>query len=109
VSDKKSRGEEPKRDRSILEMTASQARVFLLKPESYCSIDLPVYFNFARLLKCVAAEVLGKSLASLSSKPRDHEGVNYSMLSNKDGRHAWRPFQLIHPALYISLVEKMTE
>jgi len=52
--------------------------------------------------------VIGKSLASLSSKPRDHEGVNYAMLSNKDGRHAWRPFQLIHPALYVSLVDQIT-
>jgi hypothetical protein len=31
------------------------------------------------------------------------------MLSNKDGRHAWRPFQLIHPALYIALVDQMTQ
>jgi hypothetical protein len=90
-------------------MTAAQARAFLLKPESYCSVDLPVYFTFARILAAVTKVLLGKSLASMSSKPRDHEGVNYSMLSNKDGRHAWRPLQLIHPALYVSLVEKITE
>lgn len=90
-------------------MSAAKARAFLLKPESYCNIDLPLYFTFARLLSFVSKEVLGKSLAGMSSKPRDHEGVNYSMLSNKDGRHAWRPFQLIHPALYVSLVEKITE
>jgi RNA-directed DNA polymerase len=97
-----------KPDRSILEMTATQSRAFLLKPESYCTIDLPIYFNFARLLTAVSKELRGKSLASISSKPRDHEGVNYAMLSNKDGRHAWRPFQLIHPALYVALVEKIT-
>lgn len=96
-------------DRSILEMTAKQARAFLLKPESYCSIDLPPYFTFAKILSAVSRELRGKQLASMSSKPRDHEGVNYSMLSNKDGRHAWRPFQLIHPALYVALVEHMTE
>ena len=89
-------------------MTAKQARAFLLKPESYCNIDLPVYFTFAPLLAAVSKELLGKSLASMSSKPRDHEGVNYAMLSNKDGRHAWRPLQLIHPALYVSLVEQIT-
>jgi hypothetical protein len=89
-------------------MTATQARAFLLKPESYCSVDLPVYFTFKRLLSAVSKELLGKSLAGMSSKPREQEGVNYSMLSNKDGRHAWRPLQLIHPALYVSLVEKMT-
>lgn len=105
-SAKKSKG---RASRSILEMTAKQARAFLMKPESYCSLDLPTYITFSRILSAVSKELLGKSLASMSSKPRDHEGVNYSMLSNKDGRHAWRPFQLIHPALYVSLVEKMTE
>jgi hypothetical protein len=98
-----------KLERSILQMTASQARAFLLKPESYCGIDLPVYFTFARVLSAVTKELSGKALSSMSSKPRDHEGVNYSMLSNKDGRHAWRPLQLIHPALYVSLVQKITE
>jgi RNA-directed DNA polymerase len=104
---KKKTGQKPKR--SILQMTASQARAFLLKPESYCGIDLPVYFTFARVLSPVTKELAGKALSDLSSKPRDHEGVNYSMLSNKDGRHAWRPFQIIHPALYVSLVQKITE
>ena len=95
--------------RSLLQMTAAQARTFLLKPESYCGIDLPVYFTFAGVLSGVSKELSGKALATMSSKPRDHEGVNYAMLSNKDGRHAWRPLQLIHPALYVSLVHKITE
>lgn len=90
-------------------MTARQARVFLLKPESYCSLDLPPYFVFSKILSAVSKNLIGKTLASMSSKSRDHEGVNYSMLSNKDGRHAWRPFQLIHPALYIALVDQMTQ
>ena len=98
-----------KSKRSILQMTAPEARAFLMKPESYCGIDLPVYFTFATVLSRVSKELSGKALATMSSKPRDHEGVNYSMLSNKDGRHAWRPLQLIHPALYVSLVQKITE
>lgn len=96
-------------ERSILQMTALQARAFLLKPESYCGIDLPVYFTFTRVVSGVAKELSGKALATMSLKPRDHECVNYSMLSNKDGRHAWRPLQLVHPALYVSLVQKITE
>ena len=96
-------------EQSLLKMTAMQARAFLLKPESYCSIDLPIYFTFARVLSAVSKELSGKTLAGMSAKPWDHEGVNYAMLSNKDGRYAWRPFQLIHPALYVSLVNKITE
>lgn len=35
--------------------------------------------------------------------------MNYTFLNNKDGKFAWRPFQLIHPALYVSLVHNITE
>jgi hypothetical protein len=89
-------------------MTSAKARAFLLQPESYCNVDLPEYFQFGRLLSTVSKELLGKPLSSISAKPREQEYVNYAMLSNKDGRHAWRPFQLIHPALYVSLVEQLT-
>jgi hypothetical protein len=106
----KKKGQSKKKpDRSILKMTALQARKFLLKPECYCGIDLPVYITFAGVLSAVNKELSGKDLSSMVKKPRDHEGVNYSMLSNKDGRHAWRPLQLIHPALYVSLVHQITE
>jgi hypothetical protein len=90
-------------------MTASEAQSFLLKPESYCGIDLPNYFTFEPLLSDVSKMLSGNPLCDLSSKPREHDDVNYAMLSNKDGRHAWRPLQLIHPALYVSLVHKITE
>lgn len=96
------------KERSVLEMTPAQARAFFLKPESYCSVELPAYFQFGTILSAVAKVLKGKVLADMSSKPRNHEGVNYSLLSNKDGRHAWRPFQLIHPALYVSLVDQIT-
>lgn len=90
-------------------MTAKQARTFFLKPESYCRLDLPSYFNFGRVLRAVSAFINSKELSSASSKPRDHEGVNYTIYSNKDGRYAWRPFQLIHPAIYVELTRKVTE
>jgi hypothetical protein len=37
-------------------MTAKQARTFLLKPESYCSLDLPPYFVFSKILSAVVQE-----------------------------------------------------
>jgi hypothetical protein len=89
-------------------MTPTQARKFFLKPESYCNVDFPDHLHFRKVIAAVSKELLGKTLSSMSSKPRDYEGVNYMMLSNKDGRHAWRPFQLIHPALYVALVEQIT-
>ncbi|MBT9156235.1 MAG: hypothetical protein DDT37_01220 [Firmicutes bacterium] len=103
----KTKAEEVK-ERSVLEMTPTLARAFFLKTESYCSVDLPLYFQFGAMLSAVAKELKGKCLANLSNRPRQHEEVNYSLLSNKDGRYAWRPFQLIHPALYVSLVNHLT-
>jgi hypothetical protein len=43
------------------------------------------------------------------SDPSNFENVNYTFLNNKDGKYSWRPFQLIHPLLYVSLVHKITE
>lgn len=96
--------------RSILDLTQDEARSFLLKPESYCSLDLPPYIGFADLIDGVHKVLHGKRLTGLrQSNPRDHDEVNYTILHNKDGRYAWRPFQLIHPALYVSLVHVITE
>lgn len=108
---KKSSVKKPKKptDRPLLSMTAKQARTFLLKPESYCRIDLPPYFDFGRVLRPVDNFIKSKPLSSASSKPRDHDGVNYTIYSNKDGRYAWRPFQLIHPAIYVDLARTITE
>lgn len=96
-------------ERSVLLLTAKQARSFFLKPESYCRLDLPPYFDFGRVLRPTEKILASMPLSSLSAKPQDHEGVNYTIYSNKDGRYAWRPFQLIHPALYVALVQKLTE
>lgn len=53
-----------------------------------------------------------KELSQITSntmKPYDLDDVNYSFLNNKDGALSWRPFQIIHPAFYIQLVNTITE
>lgn len=95
--------------KSILNLTASEARDFLMKAESYCSVDLPLYFIFGDLITQVNTQLEGKNLKDLTNNPRDYESVNYTILNNKDGKYAWRPFQLIHPVLYVSLVRQITE
>ncbi len=101
-------GEVPSR-KSILELTYAEAREFLLKPESYCSLDLPPYIRFDALIKNVHKILEGQKLSNMSTRSRDHDDVNYTIFNNKDGKYAWRPFQLIHPALYVSLVHHLTE
>jgi len=101
---------EPERTRlSVLELDCAAAQAFFLKEQSYCNLDLPPYIRFDALIDGVHKELYGKKLSSLSSGPRDHDDVNYTILHNKDGKYAWRPFQLIHPALYVSLVHHLTE
>jgi RNA-directed DNA polymerase len=94
---------------NILELTHEKARNYFLKSESYCNFDLPVYFNFTCLLSEVDLVLKGKKLSDFeNSKPQDLDDVNYKILNNKDGRYAWRPLQLIHPALYVSLAHEIT-
>ena len=96
--------------RSIIELSCDEARDHFLKQESYFNVDLPPYFVFDDLLNAVAKMLKGKRLSDFQHrKPRNHDNVNYFILNNKDGRYAWRPMQLIHPALYVSLVENITE
>ena len=97
------------RNRSILEMSANDARDFLLKEESYCTIDLPPYFRFNHLLKMISTFLVGRNLSDLINKPGEHGDVNYKILSNKDGRYGWRPLELCHPVLYVDLVNIITE
>lgn len=90
-------------------MSADEARVFLLKPESYCTIDLPPYFNFKKLLEDISQFLCDKTLSHLINKPGDFSDVNYKILSNKDGKYGWRPLELCHPVLYVDLVKQITE
>ena len=108
----------------ILELNHTEARQYLLKAESYFNFDLPQYFVFQKLIADVSTALIGKSIEDFYLNPPDYtkakpeakhpfpsdfDDINYKLLNNKDGKFAWRPFQLIHPALYVSLVHNITE
>lgn len=105
----------------ILDLNHTEARQFFLKEESYINFDLPKYFVFEKLLQTVSNYVDGRELSTFYStysnaqgqtkrhSPAEFEDVNYKFLNNKDGKFAWRLLQLLHPALYVSLVNKITE
>lgn len=97
---------------SILKLSHMGARQFLLKAGSYCTLDLPPYIEFEKLLDGIDGKLNGKNLSDFfhtSNKPRDYDDVNYVIINNKNGKYAWRPLQLVHPALYVSLVHKITD
>ena len=88
--------------RRLLELNHSEARQYLLKAESYFSIDLPQYFVFQNLLNQVSAQLNGHRLSDFlgsannaaglpkATYPCNFENVNYTFLNNKDGKFAWR-------------------
>jgi len=100
--------------KNVLSLTAKKAKEFFLKEESYFTSDLPPYFQFSDLLQKISGKLDGKKLSDFydqnpKNKPYYLENINYKLITNKDGRYAWRPLQLIHPAFYVSLVHEITE
>jgi hypothetical protein len=92
---------------SILNLPPEQAKIFFLKNESYFNGDLPSYFTFENLLHEIDDILNGKKITDYydeNNKPNDCDNVNYKIITNKDGKYAWRPLQLIHPAIYIALL-----
>jgi len=106
---------------NILKLNHTEARQYFLKEESYYNFNLPRYFVFKTLIQAVSAQLAEQDVSAFYSTyndqaglqkkhyPADFEDVNYKFLNNKDGKYSWRPLQLIHPALYVSLVHEMTE
>lgn len=93
----------------IIDLEAATAKAYLEKPECYFRSDFPPYISFKTILKETAAALGGKTYVSFQkpkpNRPGEMSGVNYELLSTKDGRFAWRPFELIHPAIYMTLVQ----
>lgn len=98
----------------ILSLSASEARDFLLRSSSYCEFDLPSYFSFRKALK-IAGTVPNPGTMSKRQQGKRHDAVralydvNHTILANKSGPYGWRPFQLVHPVLYVRLVNALTE
>lgn len=92
----------------LIDLKSEEAKSHFLKGSSYFNGALPYYISFEPILKDVAGVLKGRRYTDLfdkkSLKPNDLPGVNYSFISNKDGRFSWRPYELIHPVIYVSLV-----
>ena len=93
----------------ILRMGPGKARRFLLRGESYCRFGLPDYVEFNGVRQDVGKFLTTHALSSASNKAHQHSRVNHTILDNEDGRYAWRPMDLIHPALYVDLVHLITK
>lgn len=100
--------------RLVTNMNSTNAKKFFLKPESYFNFDLPKYFKFNTILDLAVSLTEQKDFMNSIFKgkkdlPKDYENVDYTIIHNKDGKYAWRPFELIHPILYVKLVNDICE
>jgi hypothetical protein len=94
----------------VVDLSAAEARAHFLKGSSYFNGDLPSYLSFEPIIAKVSGVLGSQDFAAFkANSPSDFAGVNYSFITNKDGRLAWRPYELMHPALYVSLVNAMCD
>ncbi len=103
--------------RKVTDLNHDEAKWFSRDEKNYVNFDLPYYFHFDDLLTIAAGTLFGKqSITEISRKideggyvkPKNLDNVNCTVLGNKDGAFTWRPFQLIHPVLYVDLVNLIT-
>ncbi|AOO76228.1 hypothetical protein LCW_09545 [Latilactobacillus curvatus] len=96
--------------KKIIDMSSVEARRFLLKPNSYVTLQLPEYLDFHFVLENARKMLDGQQIESIIDikKLRETDGVNHTILLNKDGSYDWRPVQIVHPLLYVDLVYFIT-
>lgn len=90
----------------IIDLTHKEAFNFLMKPEQYCTTELPEYFDFQSVLNYCAKELKKKTLSSNLDMPN---GVNLDILTNKDGKYGVRPITISNPFLYTFLIQTICE
>ena len=100
---------EPKA-KNILTLNHKEAMGFFMKSEQFHGFELPEYFTFDEVLKCVR-ETVGNTpyeeCLQGSVSPESLSDVNLDILLNKDGRYAVRPIILANPFLYYFLVREV--
>lgn len=93
----------------VIELSSVAAKGYFMEPRSYGSAELPSYFDFSHILSAAEKSLSHHQLTNdLIRASCDREGVNYTLIDNKDGKYSWRPLQFIHPYLYAELVHTMT-
>jgi hypothetical protein len=92
--------------KTILQLNNREASSFLMKPEQYCTSELPEYFDFSKVLEYAKKSLGNRQLESCKTNvtPDSLSGVSLEILTNKDGKYGVRPLTLPNPFLYTFLV-----
>lgn len=92
----------------LIDISAKEARAFLLRGKQYCTFDLPEYFKFDAVLQEVQELIGDTGVDHCLKSDADFSACNHILISNKDGGYAMRPLSLSHPVLYYLLVRELT-
>ncbi len=95
--------------KNILSLNSINAKKFFLSHEAYSNMELPLYFVFNKMLLDIEKIFIEKELDFNDIKnAKKNETVNHILYGNKDGKYAWRKYQIINPLIYISLINVIT-
>jgi len=96
--------------KNVLKLKSTAAKKFFLSQEAFFKVELPPYFSFQNILFDIEKNFTQKELSLKElNKAKKKETVNHILYGNKDGKYAWRKFQIINPLIYISLVNVLTK
>jgi hypothetical protein len=97
---------------TVLELSSTKALHYFMEPANYCTLELPVYINFAPVLLYVEKTVGDAAEEEIQNekepKPFDLDDINHKLLIKKDAKYTFRPIQITNPYLYYLLVRLMT-
>ena len=95
--------------KSVLDLDHKEAKLYFMDSKRYCNLDLPDYFDFNPLLKDIDNQIMALGSDLNTKNSRNCENVNYKILLNKDGHYQWREICIMHPVLYVDLVNLLTK
>lgn len=94
----------------LIDLSNEEAKAHFLKGSSYFNGDIPSYISFEPILADVSDALNGGAFSQFkATNPAELPDINYNFIANKDGKFAWRPYELMHPAIYVSLVNLICE
>lgn len=95
--------------KKIYELSGNAALKYFFKNDSYTTLELPTYINFAPLLEKINTAIVDKKI-SYTPDPKLLMGrdINYQVLVSKDGLYSWRRITLINPFYYVYFCRLIT-
>lgn len=92
----------------VHELSPEEARDYFLSSNSYSNLDLPIYFDFSKiLLDCY--RLVSRTTWRDNLIGAETVGENYhTVLKQKNSTYSWRRVQLINPLSYSKLVLDIT-